>query len=181
MTTMTEKQVKTAIEHKAFETIVKANAILTSSGKNVLENIDITYSNRRAKIAGKAKRKKVVVGYITVEKFILVFNLPIAMLNFEDFQNDTVIHEVAHLMAFRLGDSGHGYIRKSCCRKLGIVPSRCCKMKVDGYQNYTCKCGTIHPITERMAKKVDANPHQYSCRKCRSPLSRMVEVLSKAS
>jgi len=46
--------------------------------------------------------------------------------NIEDFINDTIPHEVAHLIAYKVfGDDGHGDGWKSVMRALGLNPSRC--------------------------------------------------------
>ena len=56
--------------------------------------------------------------------------------NMEDFMNDTIPHEVAHLIAYKVfGDDGHGDGWKSVMRALGLNPSRCHNYdtsKVDG-------------------------------------------------
>lgn len=46
--------------------------------------------------------------------------------NLEDFMNDTIPHEVAHLIAYKVfGDDGHGEGWKSVMRALGLNPTRC--------------------------------------------------------
>lgn len=46
--------------------------------------------------------------------------------NLEDFINDTVPHEVAHLVAYKVfGDDGHGDGWRSVMRALGLNPTRC--------------------------------------------------------
>lgn len=46
--------------------------------------------------------------------------------NIEDFMQDTIPHEVAHLIAYKVfGDDGHGDGWKSVMRALGLNPSRC--------------------------------------------------------
>ena len=46
--------------------------------------------------------------------------------NIEDFINDTIPHEVAHLVAYKVfGDDGHGEGWRSVMRALGLNPTRC--------------------------------------------------------
>ena len=46
--------------------------------------------------------------------------------NTEDFMSDTIPHEVAHLVAYKVfGDDGHGDGWRSVMRALGLNPSRC--------------------------------------------------------
>ena len=62
--------------------------------------------------------------YLTVWKIEL--NLQLCKETWEDFQKETIPHEVAHLVAYKVfGDAGHGEGWKSVMRSLGIVPQRC--------------------------------------------------------
>jgi SprT protein len=46
--------------------------------------------------------------------------------NLENFINETVPHEVAHLVAYKVfGDDGHGDGWRSVMRALGLNPTRC--------------------------------------------------------
>ena len=46
--------------------------------------------------------------------------------NLQDFMNDTIPHEVAHLVAYKVfGDDGHGDGWRSVMRALGLNPTRC--------------------------------------------------------
>ena len=84
---------------------------------------------------------------------------------------DTILHEIAHALAFiRHGakGKGHGKIWKSICREIGARPERCGKQGIIREDKYkyreACQCG-IEYKRHRIKKHV-----LYSCPKCKQPL-----------
>ena len=106
------------------------------------------------------KKRGTTAGTAWYDKMELDFNAGLLVDNFEHFMNDTIPHEVAHLIdkhvyGHRRTYSGkrisHGQTWKSIMRQLGVDPERCHKMD-------TSK--TAMPITK----------HIYVCEGCKQEL-----------
>lgn len=100
----------------------------------------------------------------------LNFNLVLAKANPEDFQN-TVIHEVSHLFAFKAKDFGHGYKWKFIFKTLGGNGQRFHKMVNPNFIKYVCKCGRDHNISPIVHRKI-LRGAKYSCKICGSVIVR---------
>lgn len=150
------QEIGTLILVKTQETLIKANEILAKVGKPIVLNPTIKFIDRTSRIAGTASYKTAYdsSGNKTVKDLKLKFNIKTARENQEAFLNRTIAHEVAHLMAFVLGDGGHGATWKNCCRQLGLDPTRTHSYKISGYVTYTCPCHKEFNITKGMHKKI---------------------------
>ena len=92
-------------------------------------------------------------------------------LNDEDDVEDTILHEIAHALAFmRYGTKGkgHGRLWKNVCKEIGARPERLHKGVLeypDNHHKYVddCACG----ITYKRHRKSRGN---YHCPKCKQPL-----------
>ena len=69
----------------------------------------------------------------------------IAKLNSEDEVKDTILHEIAHILA---GKQGHNHIWKEQCLKIGANPKRDCGKEIilprGKYEAVCKKCSTIY-------------------------------------
>ena len=97
-------------------------------------------------------------GKVVNWKGYLNFNLPLAMENQDDFLNQTVPHEVAHLIAdyFFQACCGHDARWQSVMIRLGKEPMRCHHMAVENHRHertvtrheIICKsCGRVYKVS----------------------------------
>lgn len=93
-------------------------------------------------------------------------------LNNENDVEDTILHEIAHALAFlRYGTKGkgHGKLWKQVCREIGARPERLHKGILeypDNHHKYVDTCGCdITYKRHRIRKGV-----KYRCPKCKEPL-----------
>ena len=96
--------------------------------------------------------------------------------NWQDYVDETIIHEVAHIIAFVTKlDRGHGPNWKAIMRKLGAVPSRCHDYDVSAVSRsrrhavkyiYKCNCST-YSLSRVNHKKEDKK----ACPLCDTPLN----------
>ena len=93
-----------------------------------------------------------------------------AELNDEEEIEDTILHEIAHALAWINNKCrGHGKVWKDWARKVGANPQRCGKSNLNHPENHykyvdTCSCG----LTYKRHRKSDFR--QYRCPKCRDQL-----------
>ena len=161
---------KTEIIKQAEETIERANSILISMNKQPIPSPEFRFSFRRARQTGLAGCKIMTEnGKRVIKDTFLKFNIRTAEANREDFLNQTVGHEVAHLMGYVLGSDGHDYIWRDCCRKLGVTPLVYAPYVLEGYHQYTCKCGSNFNMTEKMHRRMQAGEIRV-CTKCNSDI-----------
>jgi len=100
---------------------------------------------------------------------------------FSDNLENTVPHEVAHYVI----DMRHGLRRvrphgpewRAVMRAFGAVPVATCSYDLDGIPvrrqqrfSYRCAC-TTHSISSVRHKRIQSGRVDYSCRRCRAPLS----------
>jgi len=102
--------------------------------------------------------------------------------NKQDFLSQTIPHEIAHLVAFRVfGESGigHGKEWKFVMRVFGIEPNRCHKYDVSETKRkrtikrylFSCGCESkLHEITPQQFEKVMQKKCDISCRRCEKKL-----------
>ena len=115
--------------------------------------------------------KKVSLGTCNYTNKWILLSKWYVELNTEDEVKDTILHEIAHALAYqRHGRAGHGHGRiwKSICREIGARPERCSKDKLNRPKNHykyidTC-CGRTYK-KHRLRKNI-----KYSCPKCHSPV-----------
>ena len=85
------------------------------ASKHNIDNLEVEFINRKSGVAGRA--------YLTKRKIKL--NMHHLLHNKEDF-NNTIIHEVAHIIAYEaFKDTGHGTAWKYICKKIGGSGKRC--------------------------------------------------------
>lgn len=99
--------------------------------------------------------------------------------NEKDFYEDTIPHEIAHLITWALYGrkaKAHGAEWKKVMLSIGASPSRChnydvssVRKKKSGY-NYVCKCNIVHTLTKARHTKIANGYSSVICKKCKSQL-----------
>lgn len=120
-------------------------------------NVPVTKIDVRFDIRGLCAGMASSAGYVR-------FNMFIAENNLSEFMNDTVPHEVAHMVAYgvsrRTGKrlQPHGYEWQAICRKLGGNAKRCHSFQVEEKvkpHRYVClKCGKVHDVSPRKSNSI---------------------------
>ena len=156
------------IKIRAHEKLMLANDILKSLGKPEIPYPEFEFGCRVSRKTGQAKaRIRRTDKGIVLTQTSLFFNTFIAETNQETVLNVTVPHEVAHLMSFVLGETGHGHLWKSCCKQIGLAnPKRGSAVKLRGYVEYTCRCGQTHYITPKTSVKIENKTCALVCKLC---------------
>jgi SprT protein len=102
----------------------------------------------------------------------LEFSKTLYTQNVEAFLNDTVPHELAHIVAFRVfGDKGHGVHWKHVMNFLGFEPTRCHSYAVQKRSTakvykYVCKCeGKTHEVSAQRQAWINKGK-MYQCTTC---------------
>lgn len=135
------KDLVAKVEDKVLETYIKAEAIWQRQFELPLLQFDL-----RGTCAGRAYYRD----------YQIRLNPVLLFENQTDFIEQTVPHEVAHLLTFTLHTGQtrlmpHGHEWKSVMSALGLKPIRCHNYDVTNAQvrrerrfAYSCKCRTIH-------------------------------------
>ena len=111
--------------------------------------------------------KKVALGTCSYNRKLIYLAEWYVKLNDKDEVMDTILHEIAHALAYHRHGSagrGHGRIWKSVCREIGAKPERCSKDKLNKPKNhhkYIDTCCGIEYKRHRLRKNA-----RYSCPKC---------------
>ena len=147
---MVDPQTTQRISDKIRECIDKANSLYAKN----LEIPSFSYK-QIGRVAGRA----------FLNQWKIVIN-PDFLFNghLEDMIENTVPHEIAHLIAFRLfNDNGHGRFWKMVMVHLGLNPERCHNYSLEGVKtrkskrNVKCACPTCGEqfhITQYKAKHI---------------------------
>jgi SprT protein len=111
-------------------------------------------------------------------RYLIRYNLELLKRGGQDFLEQTVPHEVAHVLAcHRFGRNirPHGREWKAIMGQLGAEPTRCHDYDVGGlaarelqYFDYHCGC-MVHRLSSIRHNKV-AKGQRYLCRRCGEPL-----------
>ena len=165
---MDENELKKLITEKVITTWKEAKVIF-----NITQPFEVEI---KFKLKGGCAGKALFNG--ESKPSVLNFNLVIAMKNTEDFLNDTVPHEVAHLVTHLIYGyvSAHGPEWKYVMIRLGKQPNRCHNMEFESARkinkpfDYTCKCGLSFHLTEREHNEMQHNKFTYHCKKCKGNL-----------
>lgn len=81
----------------------------------------------------------------------------------------TILHEIAHALAGKRGDFGHGWIWKQEATKLGVQPDRCFQMSREEKQQVQYKYTGVCPVCGyEQAHHSRKWKHERSCAKCDS-------------
>ena len=115
---------------------------------------------------------------------LLRFNLAIARHYGDDFVNETVAHEVAHVVARHCHPGGrpHGREWRAVMRQFGIREPRRCHDYRDGSEAvrrqrrwlYECSC-RMHQLSTTRHRRIQAGLTVYHCRQCRGVLTRATD------
>ena len=111
--------------------------------------------------------KKVALGTCSYNRKLIYLSEWYVELNDKDEVMDTILHEIAHALAYHRHGSagrGHGRIWKSVCREIGAKPERCSKDKLNKPKNhhkYVDKCCGTEYKRHRLRKNA-----RYSCPRC---------------
>jgi SprT protein len=95
----------------------------------------------------------------------------------ENMINDTLPHELCHLVAYTLfGDSGHGVYWKQCMNVVGLTANRChnyntsvATLRHHRKFIYTCECKRNISVGLNIHKKIGMGI-KYTCNKCSQTL-----------
>lgn len=116
--------------------------------------------------------KGTAAGKACYGKNAIRYNTALAYANLDTFMARTVPHEVAHFIAYYLGDRGHGRTWKRVMVMLGVRDiSRCHSYdtsevrKDKGYIQYHCSCRD-HLISPTLHRKIRWGQKRW-CRKCK--------------
>ncbi|WP_201245780.1 SprT-like domain-containing protein [Halochromatium salexigens] len=111
---------------------------------------------------------------------LIRYNLELLKRGGADFIEETIPHEVAHVLAYQCHGPGirpHGAEWQRIMRMLGAEPTRCHDYDVSGletrtlhYFDYHCGC-MAHRLSSIRHNKV-AKGQRYLCKRCGEPLKR---------
>lgn len=120
-------------------------------------------------------------GFAKYQDWSIHFNLDLAKNNMEQYLNQTVPHEVAHLVDFKkYGGWGHKRTWKAIMiHVFGLKPDRCHSMDVSEVKTrkydtyiYTCNCPSLeHKIKTNLHKKMSVLGKNYRCGRCMNRIS----------
>lgn len=96
----------------------------------------------------------------------------------EEHLEDTVAHEICHILASQIGGSGHDRVWKNCMRAIGYAPDRVLNLSTDiipkvrqeRIWEYTCNCDESHKILTRTHNKI-MRGRRYRCNVCKEYLT----------
>jgi SprT protein len=117
-------------------------------------------------------------GYVWPNRYgnRVFLNWPLFKANTEDYLNQTIPHEVAHLFQRVLApnERSHGPIWQRLMRKIGLQPRRCHSYDTTisaRYESFTyiCTC-TKHRISKIVHNKI-LKGKQYKCKSCKSDIT----------
>lgn len=172
---------------RKFMKLVKEETPLTDLQKKLIEesisfyklacdklNMDTTELTFKFDLTGDT------AGQINTTSGRIRYNLPIAERYTEDFLNQTVKHEIIHIVADRYykKDCGHKKEWKNLMQFFGLNDSRCHDYdmsQVKGNRKmfkYNCPCNNWYTVGLNLHKKIQSGTSHY-CKKCKTKLRDM--------
>jgi SprT protein len=167
---------------------MKAKTVYVSADIKNQVNAQITNTLEKAKVLFGYTEPFPVVNYDVrgtcagkawVTKNIIGFNSILLTENVEQFLKRTVVHEMAHVIAYkRYGSRGHDNAWKNVMIRLGADPSRChsydvsnARVKNANAPTYTYKCACHErEVTQTRHNKILKGAN-YTCRSCRQRIT----------
>ncbi|MFP4147575.1 MAG: SprT-like domain-containing protein [Halorhodospira sp.] len=128
-------------------------------------------------------RRGSTAGRADLRRWVVAFNRPMlqSAQGYRTILPNTVVHELAHLAAFRLFNShGHDPAWRAIMRRMGFEPRRTHDLDVTdlpGVQRrwrYRCGCGAVHLSTTRH-NRIIRGQQVYRCQRCGETLTRWEE------
>ena len=151
-----------------FERLVEKNKAYIDKA-NLIFKMNLPYPTIRCDINGRNG------GTANSGKWEVNYNKHFLANHTEHFLIQTVGHEVAHLVASRLGGRRHDNIWKTVMRRLGLVPDRCHSYDITTLPSYkdnkitmVCDCQEHHVSPILRTKILNGSGHR--CKHCKSPL-----------
>ena len=148
-----------------------SNKLLVEYGWDKDRLPPVKFSNRLTRCAGKVHYYILAPYYDTSITYSLKYME--FCENFEEYLNDTVTHEIAHLIdMLRNGDSNHSMRWKAICGEMrGVSPykvERCISYQVkEGVTGHSAKCDCrTHNLSTRMYNNIKHRGKFYKCRHC---------------
>ena len=151
-----------------FEQLVKKNKEYIDKVNSIFK-MNLPYPTIRCDITGRNG------GTANSGRWEVNYNKHFLSNHTEHFLKQTVGHEVAHLVASRLGGRHHDNIWKSVMRRLGLTPDRCHSYDITALPGYkdnkitmVCDCQEHHVSSILRNKILNGSGHR--CQHCKSPL-----------
>lgn len=118
------------------------------------------------------------MGDASYDKMRVRFSIPLFLRASVEDQEDTVVHEMCHIIARHLFGpriSSHGHEWKLCMLKAGRAPTRCHSVDRTGLtrtrKTMETKCGcSTHMVTPAMFTKIASKKTRRYCKKCKGDL-----------
>lgn len=148
------------ILEKFNELVAEANAMFNIQ----LPHIEVKF-DLRGKAAGQAISRR---NFITVNYSVRFNNDMINGSGFEHILEETVAHELAHIICFVTGkDKGHGKVWKAVCIALGGSGARCHNEEVTPARVmeqflYNTTCGKVVKVGKIRHNRIQQDKKSYS-------------------
>jgi SprT protein len=140
---------------------------------------DLMYTEIRFDLKGQCAGQAMIQG----SRLILRFNQEAMEKDWDDMFNDTIPHEVAHLVCFKRPELGRNHNRgwKEVCRSLGGAGDRCHKIELSPGKKltrflYVLEDGTEVKLTKNAHTKVQNNPGQLFMRAAHTKSRKRIDL-----
>lgn len=133
---------------------------------NIQYPVKVEFNNRFTRRAGDASGKN------STREYRVRFSVPLFERTTVEERENTIIHEVAHIITFILYPkaTGHGPEWRSVHRRLGREPSRCHNIDRTGLQNMRvvkCDCKTYNVTQTLYTRRMNQYNSVGYCKKCK--------------
>ena len=159
-----------ALKAKVYEKIEEVYRLAEQHYQRSFTQPPVVFSERMTRCAGKASSKwNSVLGQYSPSK--LTFGIKFLREHTEEVLNNTVAHEIAHLIAIELyGEEGrgHGSEWKSVMRALGVPAEIYHDMKLSCNNNKPtvhCKCSS-HVVSKITYNRIRDGLRLFRCKSC---------------
>lgn len=134
--------------------------------------------DRQVNFEWKLRGRTAGTAFCSVRKPLVInLNVPLMLTN-DNFIEDTVPHEVAHLLAhhYKRSCSPHGATWQMMMRLLGREPERLhnyatAPARYEAKVTYACDCGPVHKVGTKLHNEIQSGKGRI-CRNCRAQLVR---------
>jgi len=172
---MNQNQITKIIREQIDSWIDIANDKYESSLTNSIAFNKIPYPYLSFKLKGRT------AGKASYQKWTIKINLVLLKENWDDMINQTLPHEIAHLVAWHVYGQcikPHGREWKSIMRAFGKKPSRCHALDTTNSAvrtmarvfTYKCICDISHDLTIIRHRRQQSGRANYRCSKCKRSL-----------